>query len=355
MRALRSLGAPSLGLVLLLAGCLGASEQPLVQDGDNPPPGSTPVADPPAANATGGARNATSAVGGLAAQANAWAQGQWGGRGEVVLVDETATVDNLVSIAGVSPCLLDCTGAFFTPGKLFVPPGTASVEVTPTFTAPTPTTKVRLYYHTAADAPIVGVDVEPASTLSIPTGPEDADAPLQPASLWWFFFIPYGDPAGTTPDFELSAKIVAKRGAGELPVFGEPKDPWASGPSIALAHDSADVTLCVGCAFGWDASGPGLVAPGAGKLHATVAWTWAGPTKATLHYANMLSNDIKPLEMVEDGDASRTFELAAPSGELDSPYQQRSGWGFIVFADANDLPGPVALGSVTVDVQVLHA
>jgi hypothetical protein len=272
-----------------------------------------------------------------------WVMTQWSSALELEVLNGKAQAYNSFGVAGAFQCFFGCEAAFFPlPEGKFVPPGTSSLDVTPTWTdAPTMAgTKMLFIYRSAADGDVVVKEgVENGKALSIPVDAKDADMPFQGASLWWFALLPLADPAGGMPPgvmLDTTLKVVAKRGAGELPVFADPKDLWNGGTSVPVATYETDWgAMCsLGCGDGWDPKGPGLVPPGATKLVLTVKWDWQGPTKAGAGSWNAVSPKGAEAKVVKDGDSERVFEIAVDPKAVDSPYQQRSSWGFYVYTQA---------------------
>lgn len=363
---MRALLAPTLGLVLVLAGCLGTGAPSDL----NVAPTDT-AASPAGPNVTGAAAGAPNALrgGGNSSLmpldgetlATAWVRNYWQDRMEVVLIEETGSVSN-EGDTDVLNCLLNCNNAFFTPGNgTFVAPGAKTVEVTASWTPPptAPSMAMGLAYRTAADADEVFQFVESGATLSIPVTDKDADAPFAPASQWWFSFFPQARPVGSVTPTEIAVKVVVKRAAG-LPVFGEAKDPWGGKPSVALAHLQGDEQIwftpmtfsCFNCQTGWDSRGPGLVGEGARRIEATATWSWPGPAKPVLHYWNSVAGNAgEVVPLATDGETSRVFVLESfPPEQTDSPYQQRSTWGFWVSFDGGPVPAGTAIGTLSIDV-----
>ncbi|HEV8359356.1 MAG TPA: hypothetical protein VGR28_02765 [Candidatus Thermoplasmatota archaeon] len=358
MRSLPLLAA----IAILLAGCLGSSA-PSEPASPVTPTGTDPQAADGSASPPSGA--AAGAAGDGVNRATALVREYWGDRTEVVLIDDTGTVDN-EGDTDVVNCLLNCFNAFFMPAEgMFVAPGTATVEVTATWTAPptAPSMRMAFAYRTAADADEVEGEIASGETVTIQVGPGDADAPLAPASQWWFSFFPHASPAGSVTPTEIAVKAVAKRAPGDLPVFGDAPDPWKGQSRVALVQGAGgeqqilftpQTFSCFNCRTGWDSAGGALVGEGARSLEATLSWTWPGPAKPVLHYWNAVAGDNdEVVPLATDGDTSRAFALdSIPSDQLDSPYQHRSTWGFWVSFEGGPVPAGAAVGTLSLDVSV---
>lgn len=351
MRALAALAA----LAVLVAGCTGTTEQPLVAAGASGPGPASP-----------GAANNTTTGDGVNA-ATAWVRASWGDRTEAPLVAETVTLSNTVETP-FSGCLLDCRFAFLVPAEgAFVAPGTDHVLFTATYTPPStaPGLVLTLVYRTAADAEPTVLPAPSGEALRLPVGAQDADAPLAPRSQWWFFLNVQTDSPAHIPEFDAEVSAVAVR-TGDVPVVPDAPDPWAGRASIALlqAYEApmqgssfTPVTgwSCFDCNAGWDSQGAGLVPPGAGELQATVAWDWATPSKPTLWAWNAVDQEGTVMALVQDGPTSRTFTLPVPPDQVDSPHQRRSHWGFFLTFDTQGQPVAAMHGRATVDVLVARA
>jgi hypothetical protein len=219
-----------------------------------------------------------------------------------------------------------------------------------------------LAWRTAAEDSVVVMQVEPDTPVSIPVAAGDWDAPMQPRSLWWFDLFPSSQGFDHVSDMEVAITVVAFRAAA-LPEFPEPRDPWAGGNTIQLHAADAranrwvrtpETNSCFDCeGWFWESAGTGLVPDGAGLLTATLTWDWPGPTKPMLGYWNGANPEGGLLELGEDGATSRTFTLQVPPGEVDSPYQARSSWGFFVVPETNGQGNTgLALGTMTLDASV---
>jgi hypothetical protein len=370
MRALLTAG---LAFLLAFAGCLGASESPQLQTAQDTP------ADGPANAANGAsglAPNVTaprpagndSALVPLPGEnlATAWVRSFWGERTRVTLIDDTGSISN-EGDSDVLNCMLSCNNAFFAPPEgAFVAPGARSVEVTATWTPPptAPGMAVGLAYRTAADADEVFQWVNSGETVIIPVTDKDADAPLAPRSQWWFSFFPQATPAGSVTPTDIAVMVMAQRGS-DLPVFTDPKDPWSGRGSVVLRQAEGNEQIwftpesfsCFECQTGWDSSGPGLVGEGAQRVEATLAWNWPGPAKPILYYWNSKAGQetAEAVPLTTDDATSRVFILEGiPADQWDSPYQQRSTWGFWVGFEGGPVPAGTAIGTLQLDVSVFR-
>lgn len=373
--------SPSIGLVLLLglllvavplAGCVGSSgggagDGAPADDGDGGgDEGAGPDGTPgDGGDGTGGGAGPDGA-GNVSAEATAWVEDYWGGAEEVTLVDDSGTFMNgFTSTGPVTSCIFFCQGAFFRPDEeALVAPGTARVNVTATWQAP-PTApggmQVTLTYQTAAGGDAEQVELQSGETTTLEVGPGDRDAPLQPASHWWFFLTTLADPAGTmVQGVQVDFTAVAERGP-DLPAVAEAPDPWAEGETIPLVQgaqrqvgltvETPMGTLCMffPCQPLWESENGSLVPADTERVEATLSWDWAGPSRPVLTVLHPAGADA--MELVEDGESSRTFELEVTAEMADSPWQDRSLWIFEVnFDPSPDRSGPVT-GTVTLDAQ----
>lgn len=328
------------------------------------------TSDPP--DATGAATGLISSVGPggvLEAAANEtaatlWVRDYWGEQTEIVVADATIRPDGGLTAAGM--CVVACGGGGvpFRDGAL-IAPGTQQVDLTVTYTAPptAPGASLRVYYGTSADGPAGSGNLTSGQTLSIPVTKDNTDAPFQKASLWWFWMIPVGEPGGAAFDLPVGVKVVAKRGP-QLPTFPEASDYWGKatakplvdGPdrSNTLLYFMGDWFYCYPCqGSGWSAGKGRLVPEGSQRIEATVQWDWPGPAKPVLNFWN--SDSVGVMTLVKDGASERTYEVAVPEDEFDSPYQSRSLWGFWTDWETNGSNSAVVAGSMTLKADVVRA
>lgn len=339
---------------VLLAGCAGA--EPPSQAGAHPAVTSTNTPGPAttaAGNATG---NASAAEAGTA-----WVLETWGALRELPLLDVRRSVENLVTTSALN-CPVNCFDAFvFPPLGTVVPPGTASVLVTATWTAraTAPGMVMNLFWRTASEKEPQHAEVTSGAPFEIKAQPADWDAPFQKLSHWWFDFFPTSSAADAIPEMELQVKVVAVRGA-ELPIIEAPADPWAAGSTVALHTGDARKNLawrvpgvtnaCLDCqGFGWESVGKGLVALGTAKVQAKLAWDWPGPTKPALWFYDFANDKGVAMAVTQDGEQARTFEAAVPPELFDSPYQARSVWVFFALFDTQGQNAGVINGSMSLD------
>lgn len=346
------------GATVLVAGCLSSSDTGSQAVEPSAAPGIEPPVQLPEGTdeITSGAEGAVRESAGMA-----WLRKYWGDAKEIVLLEERGTIARVDPPGCVFPVFFFVPCGFFVtpaPGKL-VPPGTAEVIVTVTYTPPptAPTAIIRVSWMTAAGE-AQEVEVPAGEPVVIKVGEKDADAPLQARSLWWFSVRPVAQPAGVIAPSDIAIKAVAKRAEGELPLIPEAKDPWGGAARIVLASGAGASTALMsadpageGFTFGQNVWGieTGLVAPGTSKIQAKLSWSNAGTAKPALKYWWDGDNN-GPLTLVEDGASSRTFEFVVPEKLYDSPYQPRSLWAFWYSVDGGDAPAGVAgPGEVTLD------
>jgi hypothetical protein len=346
---------PALAVVMVLLGGCTSVESP-TPVGAPPGPTSTPS---PSGNATNPSGNASADAG------TAWVRDTWGAAQQLPLLDAKTTVENDVTTSAIN-CPFSCTDGFLLlPTDKLVPPGTASVLLTATWTAPgtAPTMVMNLFWRTASDAAPQQAEVKSTQPFEIKVEPKDWDAPMQKLSHWWFDLFPTSSAADAIPPLDVQVKVVAVRGA-ELPSIPEPKDPWASGSSVVLHQADARKNLawripmvsnaCIDCqGFFWESVGPGLVAPGAAKVQAKLSWDWPGPTKPALWYSDFVNDKGVAMAVTQDGDKDRTFEVAVPPELFDSPYQSRSSWVFFILYDTQGQNGGAIDGSMSLDAVAL--
>ncbi|MHB8604234.1 MAG: hypothetical protein ACYDCK_03175 [Thermoplasmatota archaeon] len=349
-----------LTVLVLLAGCLGGAHP------DPSPTAGPDAAAPLAKSAHAASASPADAAGNAtdgAANATRWVRGAWVNGTVITLLSADGTTVDIGSPDTLG--CIECSDAFFPLAKgVIVPPGTASVEATATFTPPAtaPDTVLHLVYRTASDAPPVMVAMRSGAPLVVPVKAADTDAPLQTLSNWWFDVFADTGSASVDPGMDVKLVLIAKR-AATLPEFPPAPDPWLGKTTrVWTAGETHTETLmehtpvssgCATCSNLWESKKGSLVPPGATKVTARIAWTWPGPTKPDLNYWSPSVPKGAPMRLVTDGDTSRTYEVAVTPADADSPYQSRSSWGFFFETSTNGDPSTgFADGDATLDVSV---
>lgn len=346
---------------LALTGCIGQTPTPDT-------PASEPTTDgpgpegPPAKTAPGAAEPAS-------AEAARWIQDRWSGQEDLVLVDETSTSITALSVPAVNDCMFVCARAFFPlEGDTYVPPGTAELTVTASWDDPPtrPATQATLAWEPASTEDNSRMPIANGEPVTIDVAPEDWDDPLQPTSLWWFAVELAADPAGTDPaGTDVQLEVVAHRNA-TLPTYTPPQDRWSANGTRILVDGvqrtnslvvadpvvtptiGSEIWFCVlGCdGVGWVPQGGSTVPQGTDAIEATVTWDWQHPTKPELNW--FLEDGTRgTFEVVDDGDAQRTFRLELPDGTADSPWQNRSAWQFFATWETQGRNGGLMDGTMT--------
>lgn len=348
VRLLAAVPTVAVSLVLLAAatGCIGSETQ-------DPSPSnlSSPVPDP----GQGPPARATDAVEPNASQqASGWIEAYWGDRDKVVLVEDTGSITRGVSIGSgpfAGSCIVSpCEVAFFRSDEgAIVAPGADAVNVTVSWSAPptAPSMQVEFWYR-AVDWGTETVrnveDVPNGEPVTLPVNGSQTDAPLQPASHWWFAVSGAAEPAGPIVSTEVQVRIVAVRGE-TLPEAGPARA--ASNTSVeatlvdAVTHDYAfglhprpgcvdTVSSCdpPGPGAWWESQPGGLVLGNTTTVRATLSWDRPLPARPGLEA--IYPGGRARMDLVDDPvtEMERTFEVSVPDGAVDSPWQQRSLWRF---------------------------
>lgn len=346
-----------------VAGCLGGSSS----GGPAAAPGNASQASPESETGDGTGPNASGAV---HEDATEWVREYWGGETERTLVDASGQVVAGVSTASPQTCFFICGGAFFPVAEdRFVAPGADRVNVTVSWSSPptAPSIQMELFHQTAAGGDVEPIVVQNGEPVTLPVGSADLDAPFQPASLWWFYVFPAADPAGSIPPTDVQVTAVAERG-GPPPAIPPAPDPWQGRDRVTLVDNTTESTTlsttdpvvaqgAPGCVIGpclspWEAQNGSLVTRNASKVRAVLTWTWPGPTRPHLTYANPAGSGDATL--VEDGSSRRVFGIEVTPKSGDSPWQQRSLWTFGMRLDTQGQPVGAVSGDVTLSAVAVR-
>lgn len=320
MRAAAALAL--LALLPLLAGCAGPDAAP-------PPPEPSP--------------NVVTSPGDYA---NATADGAhihdyWGGGDRVVVADlshpggdERGTGPGLAGGEDVE------VRSFQPESGHVVPQGTASVEVTFTWTdAPLDSYRdPTLWVRTAAwnESREVG-PVASGQAVVLPIGAEDADLPHQLLSAWLFELrMSSPDPMPLRFKGAVSLHAEAVRGL-PLPVYPPHPDPWQGATELPLFAASGTLSYVedLGDAGCNGLSCPRLLRPDDGRTvpasasRVRVVLESTDPRGLELHYHSALHRDLVRAEPLLVDAGTATYEIPVEGGG-DGPYAAQSQWEFTV-------------------------
>lgn len=322
-RPVRARWPPALALVALLAGC------------SDPGPASDPVPAGPGV--------ITDPAMGLD-QTGAHIHDYWGGQDRLVVIGEDAPADE----SGLGP-------GFATAGELevrtfrpssgnVVPQGTASVEVT--FSWTDASDGLDSYGEASAWVKTAGTNASEriavtgnGQTLAVETGLPDADLPHQLLSAW-AFELRMSPPDGMPLRFKgvVALEVVAVRGL-ELPVFPPHPDPWRGRTEIPLVDASGQLDYWEDTGDGGSNgdAGPVVFTPASGAVvpgdsrHVAIEVTWTGgtsPLRLELWVHGSESRELAVAQPVTSGEGMARYEVAVEGP--DGPYATQSQWEFTV-------------------------
>lgn len=277
----------------------------------------------------------------------------WRGGDRLVIVGDDAPADE----SGLGPGFAsapDIPVREFRPSSgHVVPQGTASVEVTFSWTDAddgldlysAPTAYVKTAGTNATER--LGV-TENGGTLVLETGLPAADLPHQLLSAWAFELRLSPDEDTGVLRFKgvVSLHVEAVRGL-ELPVFPPHPDHWGGGTEIPLIDAAGQLSYWEDTGDGGSngMSGPIVFTPTSGAIvpgnasYVAVEVTWNGPVALELWYHSAASRTLARVDTafltgstVEGTTA--LYELPVDAGG-DGPYAEQSQWEFTVKPVAN--------------------
>lgn len=321
---MRAWWSPLFALAVLVAGC------------SDPAPAPAPAVDEPDV--------ITDPTMGLN-QTGAHIHDYWGQKDRLVIIGEGAEPDE----SGLGPGFASggpVSVRLFQPSSgHVVPQGTASVEVT--FSWTDAADGLDSYGDAYAWVKTAGTNqtedkglIGNGETLVIETGLPAADLPHQLLSAWAFelYLAPAPDTGILRFKGEVQVEVVAVRGL-ELPVFPPHPDAWKGATEIQLVDATGSLAYWEDTGDGGSNGneGPVVFTPASGAIvpgdasHVAVEVTWTGGTGA-LHLElwahGSESRDLKVADAVMTGDGIAQYEL--PIEGPDGPYATQSQWEFTV-------------------------
>lgn len=273
----------------------------------------------------------------------------WGGQDRKLVVAETVPVGYFALGGGDG----DAAVVLPDPGDV-VPQGTASVEVTMTWT-PDPligatnyVEGARLAVRTAADRePRDLGPVENGATVVVPSTNEQNDLPHQVLSAWEFHWVleqlPVAEPFGFVAfQGELQVRVEAVRGL-EIPLYPGHPDQWqgrteiglfaAEGMAIMDGDTRSDDLRCYSSCPGLFVPGDGVVVPiDASHIRVTLDRDAPSPTRLGLAYHTAISRDWQMPAPIEETPTSRVYVVDVLDGG-DGAYTKQSNWEFALFVE----------------------
>jgi hypothetical protein len=303
-----------------------------------------PPADPPQVEGPGVITDPTMGLD----QTGAHIHDYWGGEERLVIIGDDAPADE----SGLGP-------GFATAGEVpvrefrpssghVVPQGTASVEVTFSWTDAEdgldqysqPTAYVKTAGTNATER--LG-ETENGGTLVLETGLPAADLPHQLLSAWAFELRMSAAPDTGVLRFKgvVSLHVEAVRGL-ELPVFPPHPDHWNGSAEIRLVDAEGTLAYWEDTGDGGSNgnSGPVVFTPTSGAIvpvnasHVAVVVAYTGQFPLELWYHSATSRELAVAEPTASEPGQVTFELPVADGG-DGPYATQSQWEFTVKPVAN--------------------
>lgn len=247
------------------------------------------------------------------------------------------------------------------PGDV-VPQGTATVEVTMTWT-PSPEmgaanqfAGTRLAVRTAADREAQDLGpVTSGQTVIVESSNERNDLPHQVLSGWEFHWVlePVQAPVGGIVSFqgELDVLVEAIRGL-DIPLYPGHPDQWlgrtefplfaAEGMAVMDGDTRTGNTRCYGACPETLTPGDGIVVPiEASHVRVTLDRDTPMPTRLGLAYHDAISRDWKVAQPIEETDTSRIYIIDVLDGG-DGAYARQSNWEFVLIVEEPVENGHVA-------------
>ncbi len=313
---------PILLAVLFLAGCSSApAEDPA------PTSGPSVITDP-----TMGLN-----------QTGAHIHDYWRGGDRLLIVGDGAEADESGLGPGFATAPDEPVREFRPSSGHVVPQGTASVEVTFSWTDADdgldsysqPTAYVKTAGTNATER--LG-ETENGGMLVLETGLAAADLPHQLLSAWAFELRMSPDPATGILRFKgvVSLHVEAVRGL-DLPVFPPHPDHWNGGTEIQLVDAEGQLAYWEDTGDGGSNgnSGPILFTPASGAIvpsnasHVAVIVTYTGQFPVELWYHSATARELAVAEPAASEPGQVTYELPVDAG-ADGPYAKQSQWEFMV-------------------------
>lgn len=277
-------------------------------------------------------------------EATAWAREQWAGDRRIVIFDDAVQAGAALSTTEPTTCLL-CGGSIEIPDDRSIYPGTDRIAVeldwNPPPTAPSMT--VRFEWQPPGGSWSAETFDQPGNA-TITVGPDRTDVPFAERTSWDLDVDAYADPVGAHRNFEVDVTIEIMRD-GPVPAIPVPPDPWNGTETIDLVDNGtrsnlllaqglvggiragSGLAICSGsCRQTWPTADGAIVPADADRVRAVLTWDWSSPTKPMLHRA--VDGESQPMEVVEESEDRRVFEIAVEPSMGDSPFQRRSDWSF---------------------------
>lgn len=342
-----------------LGGCVGSG------------PGAGPAGDgTDGAPANGSGQDGTGPGGGASPdgaqiheEATAWVRDRWGDAERIVLFEGIVQTGGVVTMPNV--CIFCTSGFIEVPAGQVVLPGTASLEVAVAWQdPPTAPDVVVAFDHLARGGEWERATFAEPGNISIPVPANMTDAPFADVTVWRFDVDAHADPAGSNYEMDVDVTLAIRR-AGELPAIPVPPDPWEGTDRVVLVDDVTRTQtywdgfqlICISapsCGTTWQPPAGPLVPPNASRVRAVLAWEWTVPSQPSLS-VRVGGGDAQPMDLVEDGDGRRVFEVAVDPGSADSPFQRRSRWTFAAGLETQGQPrGAVVDGSMTLFAEAVR-
>lgn len=353
-----------LALVLLSAGCLGASDPEPAEPGASD--GGSEAAPSPAADGV-----AAPVASGTDARPHL--HDYWSGRERVTLFEDTVTPGDQETLDATFYALwinreASAGGMLWRiPDGAIVFEGTGELVVTATWSDPR-TTSMGVSYRSGAGPDYSEAQaLESAKPLTVPVSPDMTDMPHMTTSRWEFYFAPSSQPGALLGPFDLKVEIVKLRDVTLFPAHpdlfeGESEKVLldADGRSAQVSYAKRVPNLVLEGAFGEHEMPLAELVPMETKLmrfevELRKASASVGEVaEIRFFYRSPGSQGLQPAEFVSGSveEGFLVWEMPVEMEMTDTPYGKESQWTVLVEA-ATSLTGmdPTCGGCVDTDIE----